>query len=197
MLGRRIETSLLLVVAAMLWTSCGSSGHTGVLTAAQARAISQEVVHAVVVSLPSVQSLSPAPGEQSSGRLAAALDDLHPEQSSPGCTSTPNGQSCNFPLSGSDPCSGGGSISVTGDILGTLNNSGTGSLAAQLTVSPTSCSLPSVTFNGNPDITIAGNINFTSAGPMFPVSLMEEAVSRMAQIRQEPVVSTSPTRSIL
>jgi hypothetical protein len=30
-----------------------------------------------------------------------------------------------------------------------------------------------VTFTGNPDITIAGNINFTSAGPMFPVSLME------------------------
>jgi len=132
------------------------------LTATQAQAISQQVVHAVVQSLSSVQGASLASGEQSNKRLSVALADLHPEQSSSGCTPTPNGQSCNFPLSGSDPCSGGGSISVTGDVQGTLNNSGAGSLAAQLTVSPKSCSLPGVTFTGNPDITIAGNINFTS-----------------------------------
>src|SRR5215471_7458808 len=102
MLRRRIQTSLLIV--AMLCAGCGSSSHTGTLTAAQAQAISQQVVHAVVQSLSSVQGSSLASGEQSSGRLSAALADLHPEQSS-GCTPTPNGQSCNFPLSGSDPCS--------------------------------------------------------------------------------------------
>lgn len=173
MLSRKVQTSLLFAVIATLYVGCGSSSHSGNLTAAQAQAISQQVLHAVVQSLSSVAGSNQPFAEQSTARLSTALADLHPEQSSSGCTPTPNGQSCNFPLSANDPCSGGGSISVAGDVQGTLNNSGAGSLTAQLTITPKSCSLSSVTFSGDPGITIAGNVNFTNTGPTFPVSLTE------------------------
>lgn len=142
------------------------------MTAAEAQAVSEQVVNAAVQSLSSAQLPSPASAEQFRGQLAASLAELHPQQSS-SCTPTANGESCDFPLSRSEACSGGGSISVTGDVQGTVDRSLAGSLAVQLTVTPNNCALPSVTFNGNPDIKIAGNINLTGAEPAFPVSLTE------------------------
>ena len=68
-------------------------------------------------------------------------------------TSSDNGPSCNIPLSYTGPCSDGGTISVSGDVSGTLDKSGDGSFSTQITITPTNCAVSGTTFNGDPDIT--------------------------------------------
>jgi hypothetical protein len=168
----------LVVVAAILVILCGgcgsssSSSSSNTMSAAQAQAVSQQVVQAVVAALSNAFGVSPSAARDARPSLSTVVGGIQPDQSS-GCTPTATGQSCNFPLSYSGPCSGGGTISVSGDIDGTLNSSGSGSIDSQITITPANCSVSNLTFNGDPNISIGGQIGFTDAGPVLPITLME------------------------
>lgn len=173
MLRRNIHRFLLSVVGGVMFCAgCGSSSHTDTLSAAQAQAVSQQVVQAVTQAIANALAANLPLAEQPAPRLAGLLGGIHPDQML-NCTSSATGLSCLVPLSSTGPCTKGGTISVSGDIQGTLNDSGSGSLGTKLTITPSNCVVSNVTFNGDPDISIAGQINFTSMGPSFPISLME------------------------
>jgi hypothetical protein len=169
---KRHRSFLTAVFAFLICAGCGSSSHNDTLSAAQAQAISQQVVQAVAQAVANGIHLPLPAVEQPPVRMSEALGGIQPDQSL-SCTSNPTGQTCTFPISSSGPCSKGGTISVAGDIRGTLNNSGSGSLSTQVTITPTNCAVSNVTFNGDPNISTAGQINFTNMGPTFPITLME------------------------
>jgi len=166
--------SIVPLLAVALCSSCGGNSNSmsnNNLSAAQAQAVSQQVVASVTVALGDSLGVT-LPSEKPRPSLGKILAETHPDTSS-GCTSSSSGESCNFPLSYNGSCPGGGAISVSGDVSGTLNNSGSGSIDAQIMVTPANCAVSSVTFNGNPDITIGGQITFTNAGPTFPMTFTE------------------------
>ena len=168
----------LLVVAAILVILCGGCGSSSpssssnIMSAAQAQAVSQQVLQAVVAALENAFGVSPSAARDARPSLSTVVGGIQPDQSS-GCTPTATGESCNFPLSYSGSCSGGGTISVSGDIDGTLNTSGSGSIDSQITITPANCSVSNLTFNGDPNISIGGQVGFTDGGPAFPITLME------------------------
>lgn len=172
MLRRKILSSLLFTVAGMMCAGCGSPSHSDTLSAPQAQAISQQVSHAVAQALSNASASHPLLAEPSARGLSTALSDIRWDQSS-ACAVSATGQSCDFPLSASVPCPGGGTLSVSGDIHGMLDSSGTGSFDAQIMIIPAKCTVSNVTFSGDPAITIAGTVNITNAAPAFPATLME------------------------
>jgi hypothetical protein len=172
MFQKRIHGSFWAVAAFLISAGCGSSTHNNTLSAAQAQAISQQVAQAVAQAVANAIHLPLPAAEQPPVRMSEALSGIHPDQSL-SCTSNPTGQTCMFPISSTGPCPKGGTIAVAGDIQGTLNNSGSGSLGAQVTITPANCAVSNVTFNGDPNISIAGQTNFTNMGPTFPITLME------------------------
>jgi hypothetical protein len=174
--GRRHHRLVPLAIAfvAMLWSSCGGGSNSmsnNTLSAAQAQAISQQVVASITTALGNSLGVG-LPSDEPRPTLGKVIGEAHPDASS-GCTSTATGESCSFPLSYSGSCSGGGTISVSGDVSGSLNNSGSGSVDAQIAVTPDNCSVSNVTFNGDPDITIGGQIAFANSGPSFPITFSE------------------------
>jgi hypothetical protein len=134
----RPPLALLAAILATLGSGCGGSSSTSshTLSAAQAQAVSGQVVQAVTAALGDALGATPAAANGSRHSLSTVMANAHPDASSSGCTSTATGQSCNLPLSYTGPCSGGGSISVSGDISGTLDNSGDGSFGTQMTITP-------------------------------------------------------------
>jgi hypothetical protein len=55
-----------------------------------------------------------------------------------------------------------------------LNTAGSGSVSAQLTITPTNCSVSNLIVNGDPSISISGQISFAdNETPTFPISFME------------------------
>ncbi len=136
---KRTRSLCLIVPAALLsilCVGCGSSNSTNSsMSQAQAQAVAQQFSQAVEQALGTAvpATASPATGDARPS-LSTVVSDLRPD-ALPGCTSTSNGENCNIPISLTNyPCSGpkGGTISVTGDVDGTLNNSGSGSLSTQL-----------------------------------------------------------------
>jgi hypothetical protein len=167
----------------MLCVGCGSSSSNSMsnnaMSAAQAQAVSAQVALALTQALGTVNPDGAADVHKNlSAAVSAAVRDIRPETST-GCTSTSTGQNCNFPISLPDyPCvspGGGqeGSISVSGDIDGTLNNAGGGALSGQFTITPTNCSVSNLLVNGDPSISVAGQINFTNTAITFPVVFTE------------------------
>jgi hypothetical protein len=187
----RPPLALLAAILATLGSGCGGSSSTSshTLSAAQAQAVSGQVVQAVTAALGDALGATPAAANGSRHSLSTVMANAHPDASSSGCTSTATGQSCNLPLSYTGPCSGGGSISVSGDISGTLDNSGDGSFGTQMTITPSNCSVSGTTFNGDPDITIAGQIAFTDENFVYPITFMEGEASPTVPTRPEPVRS--------
>jgi hypothetical protein len=159
-------------VLPILCVGCGSSNNStnNNMSAAQALAVSTQVVQALT------QALGTANGATDAHKnLSAAVRDIRPETST-GCTSTSTGQNCSFPISLVDyPCGGsqGGTISVTGDIDGSLNDAGGGALGGQFTITPANCSVSNLLVNGDPSISVAGQINFTNTAITFPVVFTE------------------------
>ena len=172
----------LTAVAAMLsmvFLGCGggSNSMNNSMSQAQAQAVAQQVSQAIAQALGGVVPASaPAIGE-SRPSLATAVSDIRPHTSSE-CTPTiSGGETCNFPISLTDfPCSGaqGGTISVAGDISGTLDNTGAGSVSGQFTITPSACSVSNLVLNGDPNINVAGQVNFTAnETPVFPIIFTE------------------------
>ncbi len=167
---------MLAAILAMVGSGCGggsSMSGSNTLSAAQAQAVSGQVVQAVTAALGDALGAAPPAANGARHGLSTVMADAHPDTSSSGCTSTATGESCNLPLSYTGPCSGGGTISVSGDISGTLDTSGDGSFGTQMTITPSNCSVSGTTFNGDPDITIAGQISFASDNFVYPITFME------------------------
>lgn len=164
---------------AMLLIGCAGCGggssttpQNNNVSAAQAQAISHQFVQTVTQALQSAIPLNSSAGAEARPSLSAAINNIRADQLA-GCTPTATGEDCNFPLSFTGPCPNGGDIAVSGNIDGTLDNSGGGSLATQVTLTPMDCAVSNLTFNGDPNVSIAGQIAFTSTAPVFPVSLTE------------------------
>jgi hypothetical protein len=164
--------ALIAAALAIVGSGCGG-GSSHNLSAAQAQAVSGQVVQAVTAALSSALGATVPAAIGARPSLSTVLADAHRDTSSSGCTSTATGESCNLPLSYTGPCSGAGTISVSGDISGTLDNSGDGSFGTQMTITPSNCSVSGTTFNGNPDITIAGQIGLTNDNFVYPITFME------------------------
>lgn len=117
----------------ILCSGCGGGSstpgpNTESLSPTQAQAVTDQVVQALTQSLDNTFSASLAGADVARPNLSGAVSRIHPD-SSGGCTSTSTGENCNWPISLLNfPCSGinGGTISVTGDIDGSLNNLGEG-----------------------------------------------------------------------
>lgn len=179
---RRSQSLCLTVFAVFLFIlciGCGSSNNNGMsnnsMSQAQAQAVSEQVSQAIVQALGSAVPSSVPASSDLRPNLSTVVSDLHPDTLS-GCTSTTTGENCNFPISlPNQPCSGsqGGTISVAGDISGTLNTGGTGSVSANLTITPADCSVSNLIVNGDPSITVAGQINFADETPTFPITFTE------------------------
>jgi len=162
---------LLVATVAAVCTGCGSSSSQNI-SQAQAQAVSHEVVIAAEAALTAAVGTPAARAEHPS--LGSLLAHARPAaQSSSGCTPTSSGETCNFPVSYTGSCPGGGTIAVAGDFNFTLDNSGNGTDSATLTVTPTNCSVSNLTLNGNPDITLATQLSFQSDAPVFPITATE------------------------
>jgi predicted Fe-S protein YdhL (DUF1289 family) len=166
------------VTLSMLCAGCGSSNSgmaNNSMSPAQAQAVTDQVVQALTQSLTVAISAS-APAIDGRRSLSAVVSNIHPDTSS-GCTSTATGYSCNWPIAlKDDACGGsqGGTISVTGDISGSLSNTESGFVTGQFTITPANCSVSNLIINGDPSIDLSGQINFTSdLNPKFPITFTE------------------------
>ncbi|MGA9542276.1 MAG: hypothetical protein WBQ85_01820 [Candidatus Sulfotelmatobacter sp.] len=175
--------SLCLIVAAalllILCVGCGSSSNStnSNMSQAQAQAVAQQVSLAIEQALGAAVPATASPATSDARpSLSTVVSNLRPD-ALPGCTSTSSGENCNIPISLTNyPCSGpqGGTISVAGDVDGTLNNSGSGSLSTQLAITPANCSVSNLILNGDPSIDVGGQINFTNdETPVFPITFTE------------------------
>ena len=175
---------MLLFVAYLLLTGCGGSGMSmpaspasPTLSAAQAQSVTEQVLQAVQTAFTNAITETSQPAEEGHQSLSKSLATFHPDATTPGCTATSTGQNCNFPLSSTVQCSSGGNISVSGDISGSLSNSGSGMADAKITVTPANCAVSSVTFSGEPNITLSSQFSFSDnngqIGIVFPIALSE------------------------
>lgn len=168
--------SWFVLAAVLVCIGCGggsgsSSMQTPAVSPAQAQAVSHEIVQAVVSAVSSSFSLPAALPQDGRPSLSEATSAIRPDAS--GCTVTPTGESCNFPLSYTGPCPQAGTIGVSGDISGNLSNSGSGSINTQITVTPANCEVSNLTINGDPNVMMNGQINFTNSALTFPITLSE------------------------
>lgn len=163
---------LIITSISLLTAGCGSSSKSSqTLSPAQAQAISNEVVTALQGALTSVSGGLPAARAERRS-LATALHDANPAQSSD-CTTNSNGTACNIPIAYSGSCPGGGTIGVAGDLIFTLDNSGNGSDAAAITVTPANCSVSNLTLNGDPAVVVATQFKIANDQLQFPMTFTE------------------------
>jgi hypothetical protein len=166
----------MLSILSVACDSGSGSSMSAAMSQAQAQAVAQQISQAMTQALGSAVPSSASATSGARPSLSTAMRDFRPD-SSGGCTPTSTGQSCNFPISLTDyPCTGpqGGTVSVNGDIDGTLNNDGAGSVSGQFTITPANCSASNLVFNGDPSISVDGQINFTdNETPTFPITFME------------------------
>jgi hypothetical protein len=178
---RRTAALCVTIFAVMLSIGCGSGSSSQAMSQAQAQAV------AGAFSMATSDALSGSFSGSASGSdndlssnvarplMSTVLRDIRPDTAS-GCTSTANGESCSFPVSANDspPCTGGGTIAVTGTISGNISNSGSGSLSAQVTLTPQNCAVDGVVVNGGtPPVTGTGSINLTDSAPVYPIVITE------------------------
>ncbi len=155
----------------LLWSGCGGSSSNN-MSQAQALAVTEQFSNALDNAL---QNAFFSPTYAASGvhrSLATVVSEMRPDTSSP-CTPTSTGENCSWPISYTGPCPGGGTISVAGDVTGSLNNTGGGSVQTQIAITPASCSVSNMVINGDPSVAVDSQINFTQTAPAFPIILTE------------------------
>jgi hypothetical protein len=155
----------------ILSAGCGNSSSNN-LSQAQAQAVSQQISLALDQALTQAIASNAVSERGSHPSLATLVSNLHSDQSSP-CAVTATGENCEFPISDSVACSGGGTVTVAGNVDGTLNSNGGGSIQTAITVTPTSCSVSNLVINGAPSITVDSQINFTGSAPEYPITFAE------------------------
>lgn len=162
-----ISCAATVVGLALLMIGCGSSNSmNNNLTPAQAQSVATAVSSGIVQSMIAglgVGVIDPLP----SGMHRV---DPMPNTSTISCTSSASGESCNWPISSTFSCPGGGTMAVSGNLSGSLSNTGNGSAQAQITADPASCSVNGIVLNGDPSITVGGQVNIANDAPVWPVT---------------------------
>ena len=153
--------------AALVMIGCGSSS-SSTLTPAQAQAVASAVSSSVSQSLKGAFGVASAKTDVG----VTAMEESSPRASTPTCTPPSSGGTFNCMLAQTVPCSGGGTISVSGDIMGTLDSSGTGSVQEQIAARPANCSVDGLVLNGG-TVNVDGTINVSSGMIVFPVTASE------------------------
>ena len=153
-----------IVGVALLMMDCGSSS-SSTLTPAQAQAVASAVSSGVSQSLQRAFGVASAKTNGS----AVSIEELSPLTSTPTCTLSVSGGTINCMVAQSVSCAGGGTISVSGAITGTLNSSGTGDVQEQIAAMPINCSVDGLVLNG-PGVTVTGQINVANGMIVFPVT---------------------------
>lgn len=162
-------------VAAVLLLLCGGCG-SGVsssnsMSEAQVQAVTAQVSQSMAQALESAFSSNVPAANRVRSSLSTAVRDSHSRLSSP-CAPATAGENCNWPISYSGPCPEGGTISVAGDVDGSLNGTGAGSVQSQLTITPANCSISGQVISGDPSISVNGQIHFAETAPVFPINLI-------------------------
>ena len=152
-------------LAALMIGCGGSNSMNNSLSPAQAQSVATAVSSGVVQAM--------------TGALGAVIDPLPggmrrigpvPNTSAVSCVTSANGESCTWPISTNFSCPGGGTMAVSGDLSGTLSNTGNGSAQAQITATPANCSVNGVVLNGDPSVTVAGQASIGNYAPVWPVT---------------------------
>jgi len=163
-------------VAAILLLLCsgcdGGATSSNSMSEAQAQAVTAQVSQSVAQALESAFSSNVPAASRVRSSLSTAVRDIHSRLSSQ-CTPATTGENCNWPISYSGPCPEGGTIFVAGDVDGSLNGTGAGSVQSQLTITPANCSISGQVISGDPSISVNGQINFVETAPVFPINLIE------------------------
>lgn len=165
----RVCASALTGVLLFGCVGCGSSSNNNALSSAQAQAVSQEFSQAVQSAL--VAGLTPPASAAAHRSLPGVVQELESSQS--GCTITNSGESCNIPITYQGNCPNGGTISVSGDLIFTLDNSGDGSDNSTLTITPSGCAVSNVTINGDPNVTVTSQFSFQNSALVYPLTFSE------------------------
>jgi hypothetical protein len=157
----------ILVAIAVLMIGCGNSNSSmNNLTSAQAQAVASAVSTGVS------QSLEGAFGVASVERGVGVtrIEDGSPRTTTPSCTLSSSNGNFNCQISQSFSCSGGGTMAISGDVSGSVSDSGTGSIQEQIAADPTNCSVDGTTLNGDPNVTVAGQFNISNWSPQWPLT---------------------------
>jgi hypothetical protein len=158
-----------IVGIALLLIGCGSSNsnsNNGGLTASQAQAVASAMSSGVSQAVAGGFGASSA----TDAHKVVRKEDSAPNSSAPTCSTTSSGDSCNWPISETFTCPGGGSLSVSGDVSGSLDFAGDGSVQEQITAVPSNCSIDGVVFNANPQITVTGQLGISNGSPLWPLT---------------------------
>jgi hypothetical protein len=164
--------TVFLAITLVLAASCGGGSKPQSISAAQAQAVSQEVLTSVQTALNASLSSGLSSSYREHRSLAKIVQEARSAETS-GCVISANGQSCDIPVSYTGPCPAGGTISVSGNLDFTLNNSGDGSDNTTLTITPANCVVSNLTLNGNPDVTVASQIGFENDALEYPITFAE------------------------
>jgi len=167
-----ISAIALLIIVALVSLSCGGSSSTPTgFSSAQAQAISQEL--SIATSSALAAGLAQPGGSASRPPSLARILQSIPQTQSSGCTFSDNGESCDIPITYTGNCPAGGTITVTGDLIYTLDNSGNGSDSSSLVLTPTNCSVSNITVNGDPNVAVTSNLSFQDFALSYPTTFSE------------------------
>lgn len=171
----RNQSSVIAVVISMFSTlgiglvmlGCGSSSSSPKnLTPAQAQSIATAVSNGMAQAVGSAFGVSLArPGGNPVENVAPSSTPTPPV-----CTPTTSGEVCNWTISSTYACAGGGNIAISGTIGGTLSSSGAGSAEAQIAATPANCSVNGIVLNGNPQVNLAAQLNILNDTPVWPAT---------------------------
>jgi len=155
-----------LILLSLFSIPCGGSSHNDTISQAQAEAISTELFGAMNSAM--VAGLGPADLSKAE-RPASLGPDIERAHAASDCAVTNHGKSCNIPVSNPGPCPNGGTISVNGDFIYTLDNSGNGKDSSTLTLTPSACVVDNLALNRNPNVTFAMSFPLQNDALTYPL----------------------------
>ena len=158
-----LAVSLLITIAiAAAMIACGGGSSTPKnLTQAQAQAIASAVSSGIAQSTAGGFGVSAAstPAHRMRGETTPEIT---------GFPCAPGGI-CTAEFNSTFDCPGGGTMAIAGTILGTLDDSGDGSVVGQLVAAPMNCSVDSLVLNGDPSVNVATTVNIKADQPQSPI----------------------------
>lgn len=160
---RNAAVCVLLAVVPILLLGIGCGGGTSSSSTVPANVVND--VAALITSSAST-NLVGGPG----AAISHPTDHVEPQ------TASCNQSSCviSEQFNSSYACQLGGNIGFAGDINGTINNSGNGSIQFQVDETFTNC-IPDAgyTVNGAPEVTVGGTFTFNNGNLSFPLQILE------------------------